>query len=121
MNLFFLQATKQGLTMTGDGTSTGTYGLTTGSGNVMVGYNSGGGCVTGSNNTFLGTNTQLSGATEGITTQCKSIFLNLTANDTLEWFLGVSGGFTMTIGGANHNSGNTTFNAIRIVPGYTTT
>jgi len=29
----------------------------------MVGYNSGGGCVSGSNNTFLGANTQLSGAT----------------------------------------------------------
>jgi len=45
----------------------------------------------------------ISTATEGITTQCKSIFLNLAASDTLEWFLGVSGGFTMTIGGGNHN------------------
>jgi len=31
----------------------------TGIGNVMVGYNSGGTCEDGSNNTFLGTNTQL--------------------------------------------------------------
>jgi len=36
----------------------GLYRLTTGSRNVMVGYNSGGSCETGSNNTFLGTNTQ---------------------------------------------------------------
>jgi len=45
-------------TALGDGAGSGPYGLTTGSGNVMVGYNSGGGCVTGSNNTFLGANTQ---------------------------------------------------------------
>jgi len=36
----------------------GQYKLSTGSGNVMVGYNSGGSCESGSNNTFLGTNTQ---------------------------------------------------------------
>jgi len=41
----------------------GTYELTTGSGNVMVGYNSGGGCQTGSNYTFLGANTQFKGPT----------------------------------------------------------
>jgi len=62
----------------------------------------------------------ISTATEGITTQCESIFLNLAVNDTLQWYLGVDGSFTMTIGGGNHNSGNTTFNTIRIGPGYTT-
>jgi len=36
----------------------GPYKVSTGSGNVMVGYNSGGSCESGSNNTFLGTNTQ---------------------------------------------------------------
>jgi len=48
---------------TGNGAGGGTYGLTTGSRNVMVGYNSGGGCQTGSNNTFLGANTQFKGGT----------------------------------------------------------
>jgi len=50
-------------TALGNGASAGTYGLTTGSGNVMVGYNSGGGCQTGPNNTFLGANTQFTGST----------------------------------------------------------
>jgi hypothetical protein len=50
-------------TALGNGASSGTYRLTTGSRNVMVGYNSGGGCQTGSNNTFLGANTQFTGAT----------------------------------------------------------
>jgi len=50
-------------TSIGNGAGRGTYGLTTGSGNVMVGNNSGGGCETGSNNTFLGANTQFKGAT----------------------------------------------------------
>jgi len=58
-------------------------------------------------------------AGEGITTQCESIFLNLAAGDTLEWYLLLSGSITLTIGGGNQNSGNTTFNAIRIAPGYT--
>jgi hypothetical protein len=49
-------------TAIGYGAGAGTYGLTTGSRNVMVGYNSGGGCETGSNNTSLGTNTQFEGA-----------------------------------------------------------
>jgi len=53
-------------TALGDGAGTGPYGLTTGSGNVMVGYNSGGGCVTGSNNTFLGANTRFTGATYNV-------------------------------------------------------
>jgi len=56
---------------------------------------------------------------EGITTQCKPIFLNLATGDTLEWYLLLSGSITMTIGGGNYNSGNTTFNAIRIALGYT--
>jgi len=50
-------------TALGNDAGMGTYGLTTGSGNVMIGYNSGGGCVSGSNNTFLGANTQFTGAT----------------------------------------------------------
>jgi len=36
----------------GLGAASGQYGLTTGSGNVMLGINSGQGCVTGSNNTL---------------------------------------------------------------------
>jgi len=56
---------------------------------------------------------------EGITTQCKSIFLKLGAGNTLKWYLGLGGSITMTIGGGNNNSGNTTFNAIRIALGYT--
>jgi len=56
---------------------------------------------------------------EGITTQCDSIFLNLATGDTLEWYLLLGGSISMTIGGGNQNSGNTTFNAIRIAPGYT--
>jgi len=59
----------------------------------------------------------IAAATEGITTQCKSIFLNLAACNTLEWYLDISGSITITIGGGNSNS---TFNAIRIAPGYTT-
>jgi len=56
---------------------------------------------------------------ESITTQCESIFLNLATGNTLEWYLLLGGSISMTIGGANHNSGNTTFKAIRIAPGYT--
>jgi len=59
----------------------------------------------------------IAGAGEGITTHCESIFLNPASGDTLEWYLGLSGCVTMTIGGGNSNSGNTTFNAIRIAPG----
>jgi len=59
-------------------------------------------------------------AGEGITTQCKSIFLNLAVDDTLEWYLLLGSSISMTIGSGNHNSSNTTFNAIRIAPGYTT-
>jgi hypothetical protein len=44
----------------GLGASSGNYSLTTCSGNVMLGANSGGGCVTGSNNTLLGYNTSMS-------------------------------------------------------------
>jgi len=57
-------------------------------------------------------------ATEGITTQCESIFLNLVTGNTLEWYLNLGGSITITIGGGNNNSGITTFNAIRIAPGY---
>jgi len=38
------------------------YGLTTGSGNVMLGVNSGPACVVGNNNTFLRYNTSMYGA-----------------------------------------------------------
>jgi len=41
------------------GASSGNYSLTTGNGNVMVGANSGLGCVTGSNNNLLGYNTSM--------------------------------------------------------------
>jgi len=43
-------------TAIGNSAAGGPYKLTTGSGNAMVGYNSGGTCEDGSNNTFLGTN-----------------------------------------------------------------
>jgi len=43
----------------GLGAASGNYSLTTGSGNVMVGANSGQGCVTGSNNILLGYNTSM--------------------------------------------------------------
>jgi len=46
-------------TAIGNSAAVGAYKLTTRTGNVMVGYNSGGTCEDGSNNTFLGTNTQL--------------------------------------------------------------
>jgi len=58
-------------------------------------------------------------AGEGITTQCESIFLNLATGDTPEWYLGLDSSITITIGGGNSNSGNTTFKAIRLAPGYT--
>jgi len=60
----------------------------------------------------------IASAGQGITTQCESIFLNLAAGDTLEWYVQFVSSSTMTIGGGN-NSGNTTFNAIRLAPGYT--
>jgi len=46
----------------GLGAASGKYDLNTGSGNVMLGVNSGPSCVTGSNNTFLGYNTLMYGA-----------------------------------------------------------
>jgi len=47
----------------GLGAASDEYGLTTGSGNVVLGVNSGLSCITGSNNTFLGYNTLMYGAT----------------------------------------------------------
>ena len=47
----------------GNGAAGGIYGIQTGSGNVMLGYNTGAGCQTGSNNTFLGSNTSMYGLT----------------------------------------------------------
>jgi len=58
-----LTTRAQNTTALGNGPGAGTYGLTTGSRNVMVCYNSGGSCQTGSNNTFLGANTQFTGST----------------------------------------------------------
>jgi len=46
----------------GLGAASSNYGLTSGNGNVMLGVNSGPSCVTGSNNTFLGYNTLMYGA-----------------------------------------------------------
>jgi len=46
----------------GSGAASGKYGLTMGSGNVMLGLNSGPACITGNNNTFLGYNTSMYGA-----------------------------------------------------------
>jgi hypothetical protein len=43
----------------GLGASSGNYSLTTGSGNVMLGANSGGDCVTGNNKTLIGYNTSM--------------------------------------------------------------
>jgi len=48
-------------------------------------------------------------AGEGIMTQCESIFLNLATGNTLEWYLGLGGSITMTIGRGNNNSVNTPF------------
>jgi hypothetical protein len=56
---------------------------------------------------------------EGATTECESIYLNLAVGDTLAWYSEAANGITLTVGGGNSNSGNTTFNAIRIAPGYT--
>jgi len=50
-------------TAVGNGASGGTYGLTDGNNNVMIGFNAGGRCMQGSNNTFLGANTQFTGGT----------------------------------------------------------
>jgi len=46
----------------GSGAASGQCGLTTGSGNVMLGVNSGLACITSNNNTFLGYNTSMYGA-----------------------------------------------------------
>jgi len=46
----------------GLGAASSNYGFTTGSGDVMLGINSGLSCVVGSNNTFLGCNTSMYGA-----------------------------------------------------------
>jgi len=44
---------------------------------------------------------------------------NLATGNTLEWYVGLDGGITITISGGNNNSGNTAFNTVRIAPGYT--
>jgi len=46
----------------------------------------------------------ISTAGKGITTQCESIFLNLVAGNTLEWYLLLDGSISVTIGGGNCNS-----------------
>jgi hypothetical protein len=55
----------------------------------------------------------------GMTTESDCVFLNLATGDTIEWYVGLNGGCTMTIGGGNNYSGSTTFSAVRIAPGYT--
>jgi len=47
----------------------------------------------------------------------ESILLNLSAGDTLEWYVTVDG-YTAKIGGVNTNGGTTSFNAVRIASGY---
>jgi len=48
----------------------------------------------------------------------ESILLNLAAGDTLEWYV-TTYGYTAKIGGFNTNGGTSTFNTVRIAPGYT--
>jgi len=49
--------TGMGNTAIGNSAGGAPYGITTGSGNVMQGASSGYSCMNGSNNTFLGSNT----------------------------------------------------------------
>jgi len=60
----------------------------------------------------------VSTAGDGIVKNIESILLNLAAGDTLEWYVTVDG-YNAKIGGVNTNGGTTTFNAVRIAPGYT--
>jgi len=56
-------------------------------------------------------------AGDGIVKNIESILLNLAAGDTLEWYVTVDG-YTAKIGGVTTNGGTTTFNAVRIAPGF---
>jgi len=49
----------------------------------------------------------------------ESILLNLAAGDTLEWYVTVDGYTARIGGGGTDNGGTTTFNTVRIAPGYT--
>jgi len=60
----------------------------------------------------------VSTAGDGIVKNIESILLNLAAGDTLEWYVTVNG-YTARIGGGTDNGGTTSFNAVRIAPGYT--
>jgi len=59
----------------------------------------------------------ISTAGDGIVKNIESILLNLAAGDTLEWYVTVDG-YNTKIGGFNTNGGTTTFNSVRIAPGY---
>jgi len=57
-------------------------------------------------------------AGQGIVNNIESILLNLAAGDTLEWYVTVNG-YNAKLGGGLSNGGTTSFNAVRIEPGYT--
>jgi len=57
-------------------------------------------------------------AGKGIVKNVESILLNLAAGDALEWYVTVDG-YNAKIGGSTTNGGTTSFNAVRIAPGYT--
>jgi len=58
-------------------------------------------------------------AGDGIVKNIESILLyNLSAGDTLEWYV-TTYYYTAKIGGGSNNGGTTMFNAVRIAPGYT--
>jgi len=48
----------------------------------------------------------------------ESILFNLSAGDTLEWYV-TTYGYTAKIGGGADNGGTTMFNTVRLAPGYT--
>jgi len=52
---------------------------------------------------------------QGATTPFQSILLNLASGNTLGWHVEFYNSANLSIGGGNNNSGNTIFNAIRIV------
>jgi len=81
-------------TAIGNAASGPPYSITTGSGNVMLGANSGGSCLNGSNNTFLGSNT---GFKPGITYYSSSIALSSSATITSPNQLMVAPNFTQLI------------------------
>jgi len=55
---------------------------------------------------------------QGVVKNTGTILVNLAAGDTLDWYM-TTYQYTATIGGGSSNGGTTSFNAIRIGPGYT--